>query len=229
MTENQAPCVYPRCDDGSVRDEKTPRLTRNVICNNCRKRYAKTLDWLVQDYATIKHELPAPARRPGDGSQHVSPKAKSFGHPAQWASDAARKIADSLNWAEDDLRDYRRDEPGVHPLVFEVHVVQRAYAYLTAHFEDLCTFPQAGDLAAYLTDLHGKMRSSLGQTRLAEHLPTPCPSCDVKALVRSVGQVECANCKRVIAEEQYPFLTRLIIDDLIKAYDTRREYVGAAE
>lgn len=220
----QAPCVYPRCDDGTTEHE--PILTVHVVCDSCRKQYAKVLHWLVMDYVTIKSSMASPVRRAKDGSKHVSPKAKTFGHPAEWASDAARKIAQLLNDLENDLRDHMGDEPPLNPFYPEVVLVQRAYQYVTAHFEDLVRFPLAADWWDVLIDLHGKMRSSLGQTRFVEHLPTPCPSCDVKSLVRSIGQITCSNseCGRVITEDQYPFLTRIVIDDLIRSYDLAAQY-----
>lgn len=223
----QAPCIYPRCDDGSEHHE--PILTFHTVCDSCRKQYAKVLHWLVMDYVTIKTSMASPMRRPKDGSKHVSPKAKSFGHPAEWASDAAALIADQLNELEHDLREHLDDGAAVYPRVLEMHRVVLAYAYITRHFDALCTHPAGQDYAENLVDLHGKMRSALGQTRFAEHLPIPCPTCDVKSLVRSVGEITCSHCKRVIREDQYPFLTRIVIDDLISSYDLEAQRaLGAA-
>lgn len=215
----QAACVYPGCDDGTVEHE--PRLTRHGICQDCRRRYGKLLGWLLEDYVTIKWTMPRPSARPGDGSKHMSPKAKSFGHPAEWPSDRAAWIADQLNELEHDLRGHLGHGAAVHPRVDEVHRVARAYDYLTNHFDELCEHPAAGDYAENLTRLHGQNRASLGLTRYAEKLDVKCPSCDVKALVRSVGQIECASCHRVIEEKLYPFLVRMALDDLIDAYDAQ--------
>lgn len=217
----QAPCVYPGCDDGTEGDERTPRLTRNVICNSCRRRYGKVLGWLVMDYVVIKSAMPSPTKRPGDGSKYSSPKAKSFGHPAEWPSDRAAMIADHLNELEHDLREHLADGAAVHPRVLEAARVRLAYEYLTRHFDALCIHPAAGDYAENLADLHGKNRTLLGQTRMVEKLPTPCPTCGVAALVRSIGQIDCGGCHRVIEESQYPFLVRMVLNDLITAYDDR--------
>lgn len=221
----QEPCVYPGCDDGH--EDHDPRLTYNVVCNSCRRRYGKLLDWLLEDYVTIKAGMPRPAQRPGDGSKHMSPKAKSFGHPAEWPSDRAALIADQLNELEHDLREHLGDGAAVHPRVEEAHRVKRAYDYLTQnnHFDALCRHPAAGDYADNLTQLHSENRSRLGLTRFSQKLPVPCPSCDVAALVRSVGQVECSHCHRVIQEDQYPFLVRMVLDDLIDAYDKKEAMV----
>lgn len=222
----QEPCVYPGCDepfevDGQIMHE--PRLTFNTICRGCRRRYWKLLGWLLEDYVTIKYGMPRPAQRPGDGSKHMSPKAKSFGHPAEWPSDRAALIADQLNELEHDLREHLDDGAAVHPRVDEIHRMKLAYDYLTRHnnFDALCRHPAAGDYAENLNQIHNENRSRLGLTRFAQKLPVPCPSCDVAALVRSVGQVECQSCHRVIQEDQYPFLVRMVLDDLIEAYDKK--------
>lgn len=216
----QAPCVYPRCDDGT--EEHEPRLTFNVVCNPCRKRFGKVLDWLREDYVVIKTGLPSPARRPGDGSKHQSPKAKSFGHPAEWPSDRAALIADQLNELEHDLREHLGDGAAVHPRVEEAHRVKLAHEYLTRHFDALCRHPAIEDYAANLIEIHSQNRSRLGLTRLVQKLPTPCPQCSVAALVRSVGSIDCVECGYNVPEDKYPLLTRIVLDDLIRAYDERQ-------
>lgn len=221
MTQ-QAPCVYPTCDDGSPGEYRSPRLTYNTICGSCRTRYARLLGWLVQDYVTLR-TFPTLVHASNDGSKRVSPKAKSFGHPREEASDAAADLAQRLNWLEDDLRELNGDPPPAHPRTAEAHLVTSAYRYLTTHFDALCTHPAAADVAEHLLDHHARLRSLLGQTRLVQKLPAPCPTCDVAALTRSVGSIDCGNCGRHIDEDEYPFLTLIMLDRMIDAYDTRRD------
>lgn len=227
MNRKLEPCIYPRCDDGSEAHE--PRFTYDTVCNSCRKRYGKLLGFVLMDYVTLKSSLGSPIRRPSDGSKHMAPKAKSFGHPAESDSDWAAMIADQLNELEHDLREHLSDGAAVHPRLLEVRRVQLAYNYLTNHFNDLCTHPAADDYAANLVEIHGKTRSRLGQTRFVQRLKTPCPSCDVVALVRSVGQIECGNdkCRRVIPEDHYLFWARILLDELVDAYDNNTpEMIG---
>lgn len=209
-----APCVYPRCDDG----HGDPELTGDGICDSCRRRYRRLLGWLAEDYVAVKTMMPAPVR-PAAGGRYVAASRRSYGHPAEWASDTAALIAYVLGWVEDGLRDTLGDEPPPHPRTVEAHRVEHALAYLTARFDALCVYPAALDTAVELVDLHALVRRSLGLTRFVQRLPTPCPDCGTAALLRSVGQIECGQCATVIREEHYPFLTRVVIDDLIRNYD----------
>jgi hypothetical protein len=212
-----SPCLYPGCDDG----HDQPELTSDCVCSACRRRYRRLLDWIVEDYATVKTALPAPTRT-SSNSKLATTRARSFGHPAEWASDTASWIADILGWVEDGLRDELGDEPPLHPRAVEAHRVAAAYHYLTVRMNALCTYSAARDTAIELVDLHAQVRRTLGLTRFTQRLPTPCPNCDVAGLLRTTGRIECANCATVIREEHYPFLTRLVIDELITAYDTRK-------
>ena len=215
-----SPCRYPGCRDG----DGNPRLTQRTFCDRCENRYRKLIDWLVLDYVVLKRDMPAPTANPGAGSGHQSQKSKTFGHPAEWASDTAGDIAAWLNWTEDHVRDVSGHEPPPHPGVREISRVRHAYLYLTtpAQFDTLCMFDAAEDVAIEVNDLHRKVRTALGYTRGVQSLPTPCPWCDTAALVRDVGQVECRECGKVVGEKLYPWLTGWIIDQLIEQYDTQR-------
>lgn len=213
-----SPCRYPGCRDG----DGNPRLTQRTFCDRCENRYRKLIDWLVLDYVVLKRDMPAPTANPGAGSGHQSQKSKTFGHPREWASITSAEIAESLNWAEDGLREVNGHEPPPHPGVREAGRVAHAHRYLTAQFDALCRYDAAEDTAIELNDLHRKVRTALGYTRGVQSLPTPCPWCDTAALVRDVGQVECRECGKVVDEKLYPWLTGWIIDQLIEQYDTQR-------
>lgn len=222
MSEQRAvgPCRFPRCSRG---DAGNPQLiTTGTFCEPCQRRYRRVLDWVVLDYSMLKRDMPLPARLPDDGNAPAG-RSKTFGHPAEWASVTAAQIADSLNWAEDHLRDVQHHEPPPHPGVAEGRRVAHAYRYLTAQFGALCTYEAAPDTAAELSDLHHHVRRVLGYTRYVQHLPTPCPWCDVAALVRDVGNVECRECGRVIDEKHYGWLAGWAVDRLIEEYEARTE------
>lgn len=215
-----SPCQFPGCTD----NEGNPRLTDRTFCEQSERRYRRLLDWIVLDWVLLRTDLPTPVALPNnDGSDHQSPKSKIFGHPAEWASVTASEIASSLNWAEDALRDDAGHEPPPHPGVWEQGRVGHAWRYLTtpAQFDRLCTFDAAVDTAVELNDLHRKIRRMLGQTRIVQRLPTPCPWCDTAALVRDVGSIECRDCGKLIDEMHYDWLAGWIIDRLIEDYDTR--------
>lgn len=206
-----APCIYPGCDDGYG----NPELTTQRMCHPSRNRYHKLLRWLTEDYVTLKASMPPPAK--GETIRHGAPT--SFGHPAEWASDTCRDIAGLLNDIEDQLRTTTNTGPALY-VAPEPVLVRNAYRYLTNHFETLCTYPNAGPTAQAVNDTHHTIRSALGKTRFVQKLPTPCPSCDTHALVRTIHQITCESCDRIILEEEYPFLARMVLDSLIDAYDT---------
>lgn len=221
-----SPCRFPGCRDHNG----DPVLTVDLFCSACRARYRTLLDRVVLDWVTLRSTLPTPARREGDGSKHTSQRSKSFGHPAEWASDTAREIADALNEAEDYLREaLGHAPPPRHPGFRERNRVGHAYRYLTAQFDRLISNDDraAVDTAVQLGDLHGKVRSVLGLSLRRQTLPTPCPWCDVAALVRSVGSISCTECGKVIEEQHYDWLAGWIVDRMIDDYDTRRATEGA--
>jgi hypothetical protein len=213
VTAAVSPCVYPRCNDG----HGNPTLTTQVMCERSRRHYRREIDWLVMDYVALKAGMPAPVR---SGTHERQSNLKSFGHPAEWASDQAAEIAQVLNWIEDGLRDHLGHTPPPHPFVRQNRLVSHAYRYLTDKFDDLCTYPAAGDSAEEIHALHQKCRRLLGQTKFGQLLPTPCPACDAATLTRTTDSISCAECGETIREEHYAFMTRVILDELIDSYDT---------
>ena len=212
-----SPCTHPRCDRGDNGNRQL--VVGGGMCTPCRSRYRREIDWLVLDYVTLKTGFPSPARRSDDGARHA--KRDWFGHPAEWASDTARDIAQMLNWVEDGLREYLALEPPPHPGHAEPRLIAHAHATLTAQFDALCIYPAAEDSATEISDAHFKVRRALGYTKLMQPLPTPCLVCGVVALVRSVDQVKCEACGKVVGEQHYGWLAGWIVDQAIHDYDTR--------
>ncbi|MGH7743307.1 MAG: hypothetical protein ACREQ5_00595 [Candidatus Dormibacteria bacterium] len=174
------------------------------------------MEWLAWDYITIKAAMPKPVSA-GPIIRHTS--GRSFGHPAEWASDTLRDIADKLNTIEDDLREHLHHDPAVHPGHAENRRVALALDYLTNWFDELCVFPGAPDAAIELNDLHHGIRSTMGYGSKFVHMPVPCPSCDLLTLFRvlTVGndQIDCRNCGEVIGAEHYGLWTRILVDEAL--------------
>lgn len=208
-----SPCIHPRCNNGNG----DPRLTTTTICNSCRGFYRRTLDWLIHDYVIIKSTLSAPSTG-GDGTK-ITTGPKVYGHPAEWASDQARTIARVLNRVHSDLAD--DDSIPNIATAPEADLVRLAHHYLTNRFDQLCTFNDAEGAVIDLHELHVENYRMLGQTRFIQRLPTPCPWCDVVSLARTVGQIDCLSCGKVITEAMYEWFGRRILDDLIDAYDAQ--------
>lgn len=214
MTHNISPCPYPGCRDL----EGNARLTRDVICESSRRHYRQLLDRLALHYILLRVTLPRPVAPPGEKVMRIV--AREYGHPAEWASDTARAVADQLNDAHDSLAEHLQHDPPPHPGSREYGRVALAHHYLTSWFDRLCTYPAAGDTAEALYDLDRTIRAGLGKTDPQRHLPVPCPECELLTLVRSLDrdgtdEVTCRNCNHVIRAEHYGLWTRMLIDDIL--------------
>lgn len=219
MIGSVAPCVFPGCTD----IEGNPRLVDSTICEPCRHKYRRTLNWLAMDFVHLKSTLPAPSMGSDSGARYESPKSKSFGHPAEWASMTCTEIAQALNWAEDGLRDHLEHTPGIHQYARESILVAHGYKYLLAQFDVLCVYPAAEDTAAELDELQRRIRSHLGLNKMRQWLPTPCPWCDTALLVRSVGQIDCEGCGKIIEEQFYGWFVGDILDKAIEKLEREEE------
>lgn len=210
---NIGPCVFPGCQNA----DGDPELTTDTVCARSRNHYRRVLGWLVEDFVLIRDTMPKPV-------VHAGPKtraggSRTYGHPAEWASDKLREIADLLAGWEDNLREYLGHEPpttGTNELLR----VNAAYRYLANWFDHLCTFPAAGDAATELDELHRGIRRALGGGPAAQHLPTPCPNCDLLSLFRTtiVGiddVIDCRSCGYKVPLEQYEFYTRLLLTEIV--------------
>lgn len=213
---NIGPCVYPHCRDL----DGNPRLTSDVICENCRRRYRRILDRLAWNYVAIRDQLPKPQANPDDRPGKIT--AREYGHPAEYASDLARKIADQLNEIHDDLAEHRGDDPPPHPGVREAGRVQAAHHYLTSWLPELCSWDAAADTAEALVDLEREARRLLGQTNPMKQLHVPCPECDMLTMVRHLAltgedNVECRNCGYTVPEKHFGLWARMVLDDMLGA------------
>lgn len=207
-----SPCTFPNCRDMNG----DPQLTSLGMCEPCQRRFARLIGWLVMDWVHLATELPTPARR---GRQERETAQKVFGHPAEWASDTAAEIAGILNEHHEGLADELGDSPPPHPGTSEAVRVRAAWDYLECRVDRLAASSFGGDAAVDIKDLHGQVRSRMGLTKPRQLLPTPCPSCELRTLFRSVDvgadSIDCGNCGHTIREEHYPFYTRVVLDTLL--------------
>ena len=209
------PCAYPACQDHTG----NPRLTDQTICTSCRRRYRRLLDDIVLDYVHLATTMPQPTI-PEDQTNIRTPKT-SFGHPREWASDQLRKIMNTLDGAEDGLRDHQHHTPPAPPgTAREAFIVNRSWTYLTAHFDALCTYPGAEATADNIHEIHSTIRRNLGLGQIHKRLPTPCPDCGLITLTRTLDrattdQITCDNCHRIIREDHYGLYARMVLDTLL--------------
>lgn len=210
------PCAYPGCRDL----DGNPRLTRQTICDPSRRHYAAVLDRLALHYVLIRRDLPAPAPTPGERVMRVV--AKVYGHPAEWASDTCRAIADQLAEAHADLADHLGHDGPPWQGHAEPRRVAISHHYLSAWFDRLCTKPGAPDTAEALYDLDRDIRRGLGKTDPRRFLPVPCPrpDCGLLGLVRTLDgatgedRVDCHACGEHIPADRYAWWTRQLLHEI---------------
>lgn len=214
-----APCIYPKCSD----TDGNPILTTLTICDPSRHHYRRNLDRIVLDYIEIATTMPTPITT---DINHTRGPQGTPGHPRAWASDTLRHIAEILDGAETSLRDHRHDTPPAPPgTIREARLVNRAWTYLTHHFDDLCTYPGAQATATEVYDTHNHIRRALGHTTITTRLPTACPWCELTTLVRTIDRaandtISCDNCHHTITDDLYTWFARRELDHLIDTADT---------
>ncbi|MBF6133494.1 hypothetical protein IU501_10835 [Nocardia otitidiscaviarum] len=207
-----SPCKYPRCADHNG----DPELTGDGMCDRCQRRFARLLARLTVDWVNLHAHLPTPpARRQ---AVRIAPE-RVYGHPAEWASDTAARIAVVLNETHDALADHLGETPPPHPGVTEHRRVRAAWYYLECRVPELALYPGGGDIAAEWLELHNQIRARLGLTQPRQLLPTPCPACELRTLERTVSpyndSIECGACGHLIREEHYPFYARVVLDTIL--------------
>lgn len=216
-----SPCQHPGCN----RDNGNPELTRYVFCDHCTHWFKRTMQWVLEDYVTLKTELPKPfvSSSSGRGSQPTG-----FGHPREWASNLAQDIS---KWVAEVTNNWL--EANNHPT--RVFSEDGAIRYAVNHWPRWTetwaqAWDSAGEIAAEAQDLHRKARAGMGHTRMVTSLSAPCPMCDMLALVQVSGSegVQCEYCgmryadyaavaSTVIVDEQRR--AEQTIDQLIEAYE----------
>jgi len=177
------------------------------------------IDRLLLDYVTLRANYPSPTTPQGRAAPKSS---REYGHPAQWASDRARAIADCLDGASDALRDHLGHLPPPPRHRAENRVVNHAYATLKARLEDLADYPGTEAFVDEAQDLHRNIRNALGQTPQRAALSLPCPSCFYVPVFRTTYDdrrdvIECHHCGHQIKEMEYGLYARILIDELLQS------------
>lgn len=205
-------------------------LRRNTSLSNAHEekdpiRCAKYLDWLILDYVTLRYYFPTPQT----ARTRTAPQAsREYGHPAQWASDTARAIADCLDTTDEALRDHLGHTPPPPRTRSETRVVNHAYRSLKTRIHDLANYPGTEAFLEEASEIHHRIRRALGQTRQRKALALPCPNCTHLPVFRTVYDdrrdvIECHHCGHEIKEQEYGLYARIIIDELLEATTTTQQ------
>jgi hypothetical protein len=179
------------------------------------------LDRTLTDYVLLRTQFPHPVRAIGRSAPR---KSRTYGHPAEWASDTSRTIADLLDETNAALRDHLKLTPPPPRQRAESRVVMHAYNTISGAINQFCDWEYAPDAIIEIKDVQHYIRKCLGYNRQRQHLPTPCPTCQQLGLVREVhldrrDHIQCMNCGGEIRELEYGLFSRVIIDELLKKAD----------
>ena len=169
-----------------------------------------TLDWVH-----LHTQLPKPLR----GNHTRPPAYRDYGHPAEWASDNAARIAGILHDWHDLVAEARNERNPPPPTASEQTRVTAAWHYLEPRIEQLVQLV-AAEAFTELRDIHQHIRAALGHTHRKQILPIPCPGqdCGLRTMTRriAIGRdlITCSTCGYTVREDYYPMLVRIAIDTL---------------
>jgi hypothetical protein len=201
------------------------------LCEQCTTDLGVAVRGLGLDYAELHLALGRTGRSPSDwGGERVRGSAEPpipiaaqlealqrdiVEHATRWA----QIVADNHHQAVDRFDDGR---PTVrlghavrllsHPTALATLLSLDAQDVMLWRYDDT-TVDTLDGLQGALTilRLHEQVRAACGRAELVHHLPTPCPSCGVRALVRDNGddKVHCAACRDEWNEDGYQWFTRV--------------------
>lgn len=173
---------------------------------------------LALDWYQLHNQLPTPPHR--ETTRRTT--TRTYGHPAEWASDKAAEIANILTSWHDLLAEHRKETPP--PTGSEQTRVVAAWKYLEPRCEQLTELVDYHDLKE-LPDLHHRIRNTLGYNQPRYTLPVPCPAteCGLRTLTRRVGIgqdfIICDHCGYTVKDDEagnnYRWLIRVCLDTLI--------------
>lgn len=219
--------------------EGSPILVAIGLCEACTTRVTRALSELPLDYTELhfllgsgesgiasdivvfSKELQVPIRVSVEALQ------ASMVHETQaWAEPVAERLG--VDWDNEQMKHCR---PGF--------VLQRAANLLVNGIGVFLGLPDqeyrhhsSGEWverdgiegALQLLHLHDMVRFAAGKTKLIHRLPTPCPRCQQKSLVRYNGAdvIECESCPKIAraiwSEQDYRRLSLVLADDWGDAY-----------
>lgn len=214
------PCIHPKCRDM----DGNPWITTQVMCPGCRRRYLADLHALALDWIILNATLPARSRVVT--GQRTRTGTRTFGHPAEWASDMCALIAQTFAWVEESVRHYTDGGPPPRRdriVMSEATLIRRALPYLVNRLDRLVTFRDAEQAVIEITELHRQIRAGRGYVRIRRALPVPCPRCELVALGWEPGEgaeyITCGNCGHRIPQVEWGWFARVVLDEAIDAYD----------
>lgn len=203
---------HAKTDNGDLMTNTTEDESRKVTPERLRKDFYRiAIDWVY-----LRTHLPKPIHN----EQARRSTTTEYGHPAEWASDLAARIADTLTDWHSMLAETRNETPPA-TRAGEQHRVVKAWQYLEPRVEQLIQLVEP-EAFAEINDIHWQFKRNLGYTNPTHTLPTPCPNYDCEGLRTlqrkiAVGNdiIECGVCGYTVQEQYYPLFARMILDTLL--------------
>jgi hypothetical protein len=173
---------------------------------------------LKEDWELLRANLPKPVAQENGRRQTW----REYGHPAEWASDKARQIADLLNSWHDLLAEHRNEHRPPPATAAEETRVRKAWQYLEPRIEQLVELVEPESLRE-IADLHREIRTALGYNTPKKYLPFPCPSIECGEMTLTEPErtelIYCESCRRTAPKQYRQHLFRAILADLVHRID----------
>lgn len=189
--------------DGHLID---PTPGQPVWCRPCADAIRAALGSLPDHAVARRDGRTAPGDTTGDRTRHAtgglaapspSPAFDELDELEAWARGWVEALADHL----------RHDAPSLRPRVDGVPArnLTGHVRYLQGHATALLSAPFAVDVGRETLAVAHRLERTAGHDRVRTRLAEPCPTCDVRALVREDGldYVECRACGRLWSEAEY--------------------------
>lgn len=192
----ECPDHEPHCEGCLPREAEVGHY-----CQRCAFQLRDTIDGLPPLIGTVRlmpgGALAQPDRpNTGDPTRRAtkvdqispSPALDAADEAARWLNGWAVAVADEL--AERGPFEYRNDGiPNPNPAT--------EARYLTSRLPHLCSSAYAGDLHDEAKQLMHRLTLAAGADRADQRIPTPCPHCERRTLMRPNGEehIQCRNPK----------------------------------
>lgn len=196
----------------------SPRLTPTAFCPADTHLVGQVLDACPRLYAELSGLLPRGAAAGGDmvSGSRLPPLPLRL---------EVLTLQEDLSVTLGDLsaRVRRSVLPSRRPAV----AVAMDARYLRTHLSALLALDEGetgAEAGLFLIDWQMRVRKTMGTHTTFERLQAPCPTCDIKALVRQYGSetAECRSCFTRISEVQYKQWTALLMCGTVQSAPERK-------
>lgn len=201
--------------------ERVPVTTDDALCASCWRRvdlYLADLPGLYEALATdyLHASRPINERVSGSGAATLNVYLDLMDRMVRFVTGWDDGMAGLRTWRT------RKPRPGREAVVDSVAELRRFGEWINTHD------PDAADRSGELARLHGLAERATKRDEMFIRLPAPCPTCDLRALVRrepykAAGDkaadpyrdhIECRGCGRIWHEDDYARLVLILASEV---------------